>query len=62
MDHLLVKNGSPTENRSTSKELTQGEIGFSAVLAGGFLSLRLQILVSPKHIVGSLVAAVVGER
>jgi len=30
----------------------QAEIGFSAVLAEGFLSLRLQILVSPKHIVG----------
>jgi len=52
MDHLLVKKESRAENRSTPEELTQAEIGFSAVLAEGFLNLRLQILVSPKHIVG----------
>jgi len=30
-------------------------VGESAVLTGGFLNLRLRVLVDPKHIVGSLV-------
>ena len=61
------KRKAPLKTGSTSKELTQVGIGFSSVLvvlvlAEGFLSLRLQILMNPKHIVGSLVVGVVGER